>query len=92
MCEFPSRGPYIRDAVDGRYTAYRVGSSDECRFWKIERVGSYEGRKELAKCFYRSPESYETESKCAVSETDKRLWRAARGAHAERAGGAPSLK
>ena len=80
-CKFPTQGPYIRDAVDGTYTAYRVGSSDEQRFWKIVRpVPSY---KELAKCFYVSPESYEKECKLQVGETDKCLWYADRESYDE---------
>lgn len=79
LCKFPSRGSYIRDAVDGIYTAYRVGSLDEQRFWKVVRPAY----KELAKCFYGSPESYENDGNRRVSDTDKRLWYADREAYAE---------
>jgi len=80
-CKFPTQGSYIRDAVDGTYTAYRVGSLDEHRFWKIVRpVSSYT---ELVKCFYLTPESYEKECKLQVGETEKHLWYADRESYNE---------
>ena len=81
LCKFPSQGSYIRDAVNGTYTAYRVGSLDERRFWKIVRPApSY---KELMKCFYLSPESYEKECKFQVGETEKHLWYTDRASYDE---------
>ncbi len=80
-CKFPTRGSYIRNAVDGTYTPYRVGSLDEHRFWKIVRpVPSYT---ELVKCFYLTPESYEKECKLQVGETEKHLWYTDRASYDE---------
>ena len=70
-CKYPSRGAYIRDAVTGTYTPYRVGSQNEERFWKMTPPGQ---SGEAPKCFYVSPESYEKDHKCCVSDTEKRLW------------------
>ena len=72
-CNFPCQGgSYIRDAIEGTYTSYRVGSQDERRFWKIvRRVSPY---KEFVKCFYLTPESYEKDLNLKVSETEKHLW------------------
>ena len=71
ICKFPSQGSYIRDAIEGAYTPYRVGSQDEKRFWKITRRDSYQ---EIVKCFYLKPESYEKKNKLKVGETEKHLW------------------
>ena len=71
-CKFPSEGSYIRDAIEGTYTSYRVGSHDEIRFWKIVR--RVPPNKELVTCFYLTPESYEKDWKLKISETEKHLW------------------
>ena len=72
-CKFPSQESYIRDAVNGIYTSYRIGSQDEIRFWKIVRSDS-SLHKEMIKCFYSSPEAYEKDLKLKVGETEKCLW------------------
>lgn len=72
ICKFPSQGSYIRDAIEGTYTPYRVGGQDEKRFWKIVKRGSL--YQEIVKCFYLTPESYEKDSKFKVGETEKQLW------------------
>ena len=72
-CKFPSQESYIRDAVNGIYTSYRIGSPDEIRFWKIVRPAS-SFHKEMVTCFYGSPEAYETDLNGQVGETEKSLW------------------
>jgi len=71
-CKFPTLGSYIRDAVEGSYTPYRVGSQDEHRFWKT--ICRKLTHKDFVKCFYLNPESYEQDSQIKVSETEKRMW------------------
>ena len=80
-CNFPSQGSYIRDAIKGTYTSYRVGSQDESRFWKIVRRVS--PSKEFVKCFYLTPESYEKDFRLKVGETEKHLWYADRQGYEE---------
>ena len=72
LCNFSSQGSYIREAMEGTFTSYRVGSQDEIRFWKIvRRLPPY---KEFVKCFYLTPESYEKDLQLKVGETEKHLW------------------
>ena len=80
-CNFPSQGSYIRDAIKGTYTSYRVGSQDESRFWKIVRRVS--PSKEFVKCFYLTPELYEKDFRLKVGETEKHLWYADRQEYEE---------
>ena len=79
-CNFPSLGSYIRDAVDGSYTPYRVGSQDEHRFWKMFRRRVTD--RDIVKCFYLNPETCERDLKIKISETEKRLWHLDRESYA----------
>ena len=80
-CNFPSLGSYIQEAVEGSYTPYRVGSQDEHRFWKT--ICRSLTHKDIVKCFYLTPESYEHDVQTKIGETEKRLWYLDRDAYAD---------
>ena len=80
-CKFPSLGSYIQDAVEGSYTPYRVGSQDEHRFWKI--ICRRLTHKDVVKCFYLNPESYEQDVQTKIGETEKLQWYLDRDAYVD---------
>lgn len=65
-------GSKIRDAVTGSRTTYRIGSSDEILFFKVSV--SIMNTKTPITIFYDSPEQYERNHKCTLSQDIKEKW------------------
>ena len=64
-------GDHIVDAVTGQTYKYKVGSSDESRFFTVMINEGKEG----VKLFYSSPEQYETHRHVSLNDSIKIKWK-----------------
>jgi hypothetical protein len=67
-------GYKIRDAITGAKSKYIVGSSDEYLFFKTALSTGTKG-KEHVLLFYDTPEAYERNQHCTLSDDIKNGWR-----------------
>jgi hypothetical protein len=67
---------YIRDAIGGsKNSKYRVGTSDENLFFKVNMSSLYGKDKENVAFFFDSPDQYERITGSIVSSDIKESWR-----------------
>jgi hypothetical protein len=67
-------GSYIRNAITGNYTDYKVGTRAECLFFKVTNATADEKNKQPYNMFFESPSQYERHFKTTVSQDIKEVW------------------
>jgi hypothetical protein len=68
-------GTFIRNAVTGNPTNFRVGSKDESMFFKVNDVRGVNGSKNPIQLYYDSPEQYENHFFTELPNYIKEEWR-----------------
>jgi hypothetical protein len=71
--EVYSSGEYIRNAVTGQRTNIKVGSNDEDIFFSVIICTGENGQESIT-LFYISPEEYERQHRCILSQESKERW------------------
>jgi len=70
--EVYSSGIFIRNAVTGQRSQFKVGSNDEDRFFSVI-IGTGEHQSPIT-LFYISPEEYERHHRCILNQETKERW------------------